>query len=281
LLEGNEGADHLFGSEGNDLLEGGAGADHLSGGDGMDRASYSSSDAGVAVTLVTGKGYGGHAQGDILFGIENLWGSAYVDWLIGNDSANEIRGEDGNDTLVGNGGDDELRSGDGNDTVQGGDGEDTLWGDLGNDKLYGDDQNDWVYGGTGNDTLVGGEGNDYLSGGIDKDTLTGGAGADTFAFYDGLGADADWVTDFSHTQGDTINPTLDANVNLPGNQPFTFIGMADFSGTAGELRYEFHDMKPGYDDYTTVSADVDGDAVTDYAIHCKGNIAFVVTDFVL
>ena len=32
-------------------------------------------------------------------------------------------------------------------------------------------------------------------------------------------------------------------------------------------------MKPGYDDYTAVSVDVDGDAVADYAIHCKGNIA--------
>ena len=87
--------------------------------------------------------------------------------------------------------------------------------------------------------------------------------------------------DFSHAEGDTINPTLDANVNLPGNQPFTFIGTADFTGMAGELRYEFIDMKPGYDDYTAVSVDVDGDAVADYAIFCKGNIGFVAADFVL
>jgi serralysin len=70
-------------------------------------------------------------------------------------------------------------------------------------------------------------------------------------------------------------------VNLPGNQPFTFIGTADFTGTAGELRYEFHDLKLGYDDYTAVIVDVNGDAVADYAIHCKGNVGFDVGDFVL
>jgi Ca2+-binding RTX toxin-like protein len=280
-LYGGNDDDHLFGGEGDDDLEGGAGADHLSGGDGMDRASYESSGAAVTVSLTTGKGYGGHAQGDTLFGIENLWGSDHNDWLIGNDGANEIRGEDGNDTLMGNGGDDEFRPGEGNDTVFGGDGEDTLWSSAGDDTLDGDDDNDWVFGGDGNDTLVGGKGNDHLNGGADKDTLTGGDGADTFAFNDGLGADADWVVDFSHAQGDTIDPVLDANVNLPNNQPFTFIGTAEFTGTAGELRYEFINLKPGYDDYTAVSVDVDGDAAADYAIHCKGNISFVVSDFVL
>lgn len=68
---------------------------------------------------------------------------------------------------------------------------------------------------------------------------------------------------------------------LPNNQPFTFIGTAEFTGVAGQLRYDFHDLKPGYDDYTEVSVDVNGDAMADYAIHCKGNIAFVVEDFVL
>ena len=99
ILYGGDDADHLFGGEDDDRIEGGAGADHLSGGDGDDRASYMSSDAEVTVTLVTGHGYGGHAQGDTLFGIENLQGSDYSDWLIGNDGANDFRGEDGNDTL--------------------------------------------------------------------------------------------------------------------------------------------------------------------------------------
>jgi hypothetical protein len=179
------------------------------------------------------------------------------------------------------GGDDLFYSGIGNDTVFGGDGEDTIWGYTDNDKLYGEEDNDWVYGQSGTDTMSGGEGNDHLDGGADKDTLTGGDGADTFAFSHGLGADADWIADFSHGQGDQIHPELDANVNLPGNEPFTFIGTAEFSGAAGEIRYEFHDLKPGYSDYTAVSVDVNGDAVADYAIHCKGNIDFVVTDFIL
>jgi hypothetical protein len=201
--------------------------------------------------------------------------------LIGNEYANELRGENGSDTLTGNGGNDEFLSGDGDDTVYGDDGEDTLWGDDGNDKLYGGDHNDWIFGGSGKDTLQGGNGDDHLNGGANQDTLTGGAGADSFAFYHGVGADADWIVDFSQADGDTINPTLDANVNLPGNQPFTFIGTAEFTGTAGELRYEFHDMKPGYEDYTSVTVDVDGDAVPDFGINCKGSIIFTAADFVL
>jgi serralysin len=70
-------------------------------------------------------------------------------------------------------------------------------------------------------------------------------------------------------------------VNLPGNQPFTFIGTAEFTGVAGELRYEVHDLKPGYEDYTEVSVDVNGDAAADFTIYCEGNISFDISDFVL
>ena len=54
----------LIGNSGANVLTGGAGADTLDGGGGVDTASYAASAAGVAVSLVTGTGSGGDAEGD-------------------------------------------------------------------------------------------------------------------------------------------------------------------------------------------------------------------------
>ena len=63
-LVGSSFADTLTGNSANNVLLGGAGADTLGGGSGTDTASYAGSNAGVNVNLTTGKGLGGHAQGD-------------------------------------------------------------------------------------------------------------------------------------------------------------------------------------------------------------------------
>ena len=68
--------DTLEGNAGNNLLAGLDGADRLDGGAGIDTASYAASSAGVSVSLMTGLGSGGDAQGDTLISIENLTGSA-------------------------------------------------------------------------------------------------------------------------------------------------------------------------------------------------------------
>jgi len=62
----------------------------------------------VTVSLITGAGSGGYAQGDTLSGIENLSGSDYADTLIGNAGDNQLSGSDGNDLLTGNDGNDTL-----------------------------------------------------------------------------------------------------------------------------------------------------------------------------
>lgn len=132
---GNPGNDIIFAGGGNDVIKGGGGADYIDGGAGRDRASYEDSAAGVTVDLVTGKGKGGDAEGDVLTGIEDLWGSQHADTLTG----------DGNDnTLCGLGG---------NDTLKGGGGADTLNGGLGDDVLDVDGKDDKVSGGDGVDTL--------------------------------------------------------------------------------------------------------------------------------
>jgi Ca2+-binding RTX toxin-like protein len=118
VLNGDGGANGLQGLLGNDVLRGGAGADTFDGGLGIDTVSYFESSLSVAVSLATGKGAGGDAQGDILNGIERLSGSQANDGLEGNAGANSLQGWDGNDALVG------------------GKGKDTLTGGIGADRFY-------------------------------------------------------------------------------------------------------------------------------------------------
>ena len=115
MLFGGGGSDTLAGGHGDDTLEGGAGADMISGSVGIDMASYASSGAGVKVNLMTGQGIGGHAQGDLLSGIDNLTGSAFSDVLTGTNEDNVIHGGNGNDTIRAGAGVDQLLGGAGDD----------------------------------------------------------------------------------------------------------------------------------------------------------------------
>ncbi|MGF6230184.1 Ca2+-binding RTX toxin-like protein [Inquilinus ginsengisoli] len=114
-LNGLGGDDALYGGDGNDVLRGGAGADELDGGAGIDTASWYTGSAAVVVSLVTGIGGGGEAQGDTLSAIENLSGSQGNDSLVGNSGANVLQGWNGNDVLTGAGGKDTLTGGAGAD----------------------------------------------------------------------------------------------------------------------------------------------------------------------
>ena len=134
-IVGNAGADQIHAGGGQDIIKGGGGADLIDGGAGRDGADYEDSDVGVQVSLVTGKGHGGTAEGDTLISIEDLYGSKHDDQLIGDSNDNLLSGNDGNDTLKGGGGTDVLKGGAGNDVMEidgvedhadGGDGIDTL-----------------------------------------------------------------------------------------------------------------------------------------------------------
>ncbi len=81
---GNEFANVITGNSGNNVLAGRGGADTLDGVLGTDTATYAASAAGVAVSLATGRGAGGDAEGDTLVNVENLTGSAFSDTLEGN-----------------------------------------------------------------------------------------------------------------------------------------------------------------------------------------------------
>ncbi len=122
-----------------DTLDGGAGNDILDGGAGTDTASFASATEGVQVGLgPSGNGFAFHelsGEEDQLYSIENVTGSAFSDFINGNDGANVLNGGDGGDALFGRGGDDELIGGNGDDFLRGSDGADTLNGGAGWDRV--------------------------------------------------------------------------------------------------------------------------------------------------
>jgi Ca2+-binding RTX toxin-like protein len=127
-LTGSTAANILLGGLGNDTLSGGAGADTLNGGSGtQDTANYATSNAGVTIDLLLGTASGGHATGDTLVGIENIFGSTHDDVLTGNNLVNFLTGFGGNDTLTALNNADILFGGTGNDTMNGGSGNDTFF----------------------------------------------------------------------------------------------------------------------------------------------------------
>ena len=130
--------------------------------------------------------------GSVVNYIENATGGSANDTIYGNEIANVLRGQSGNDRMNGFGGADNLNGGAGNDT---------LFGSLGYDKVYGGTGIDSLYGDGGNDTLYGGGGNDRMNGGV---------GRDTFVFNTALNASTnrDTILDFSHVD-DTIRLTHD------------------------------------------------------------------------
>ena len=241
-ISGGTGRDTLDGGTGNDLLDGGTGADDFVCGAGNDvyvidnsgdKLLWDYSDSGTdLIESAINWTLGAYQENLTLTGQASTGnGNAGANWVIGNASNNILRGMGGNDSLL---------------------------GAAGTDVMFGND---------GNDKLNGGAGKDYLAGGAGTDWLIGDLGADRFIFTGISESRAatgmrDFIDDFSYAQGDRIDlGQIDANTALAGNQAFSFIGLADFSGRAGQLCYD----RIGTD--VRVSADVNGDKVADFQIN--------------
>jgi len=227
---GTSGDDTFTGTDANEEIYGSAGADTIDGGAGRNAIRYTLSEEGVSVNLATNVNTGGHAEGDHLTNISQVFGSHFDDVIVGDDGNNGLYGFGGNDHLEGGAGDDWLNAyGSGSDYLDGGTGNDTVryrWassavtvdltdqsnntgdaaGDvyvsieniMGTDKhsdhLTGDANANKIYGYGGNDTIFGGAGDDTLLGGDGDDTMEGGADSDTFYFRSDFGNDI--ITDF-------------------------------------------------------------------------------------
>ncbi|WP_018236938.1 calcium-binding protein [Ensifer sp. BR816] len=238
--------DTLNGGELNETLMGGGGADFINGGIGTDTAEYSSSAAGVSITLDdsgAALGVGGDAEGDILTSIENLTGSGADDTLIGNALTNRIDGGAGNDFIRGgtNTGTEFLIGGEGIDTADystsgtaviarlsdsqtsgalstGGDAQNDVLVTMEN--IIGSAFDDQLFGASATNRLDGDAGNDVLIGGAGADVLIGGAGTDT-AFYQTSGAGVTIVLDNTGAAlgvgGDAQGDQLSTIENLIGS----------------------------------------------------------------
>ncbi|WP_052121544.1 calcium-binding protein, partial [Inquilinus limosus] len=303
-LRGMAGGDTLNGSVGDDILIGGVGGDLMDGDLGTDTLSYADSSAGVVVSLGTGQGSGGFAEGDRFSLVENITGSAFADRLTGVSGTNLLQGLSGSDILAGASGGDTLDGGAGTDlatyfgavdavTVDlaaglGSRGDangdrylsiENVHGGQGGDSLTGDGQANLLNGFEGGDTLSGGGGADTLVGGVGRDVLAGGAGADRFVLTgrndSALGGGADRITDFSGAEGDRIDlSALDADTGAAGNQAFSFIGAGAYTGIAGQLRFAVTALG-----IVTIAGDVDGDRVSDFHIQLAGTAAPIAADF--
>jgi hypothetical protein len=136
VLNGTSGDDVIWAGEGNDTVNGMGGNDTICLGPGDDTA-----DGGDGNDLIQGGS-----------GSDVIYGGAGADVLKGRSGADYLYGQGGNDTLLGQGG---------NDTLEGQGGNDTLRGARGNDVLKGAKGDDYLYGGAGTDTGYGGAGTNY------------------------------------------------------------------------------------------------------------------------
>jgi serralysin len=131
---------------------------------------------------------------------------------------------------------------------------------------------DYLVGNHVSNQLKGNGGNDVINGLGGNDWLWGGAGSDEFRFFDNPGNDT--IVDFL-SGTDRIHLTeIDANAGVAGNQAFTFVGAAAFSGAAGQLR----SYTSGGSNF--VAGDVNGDGIADFTI-ATGASQAVLGDFFL
>ena len=255
-LLGLDGEDTLMASGGDDLLSGGAGNDYLNGGSGNDIMAGGLGDdfyiLGSAGDRIVGEI--GYAQGG---GIDTarVYFSGYV--------------QDENIELV------RIAS----ETSEyhfhatGNDAPGTLVGTAGNNILNGRGGNDQINGNAGNDTLIGGVG---------RDVLVGGAGADVFVYSSvsesrAGSASRDIVNGLTHGVDRIDLSGVDAVQTSFGDDAFTFIGAARFSGTAGEMRTQ----SLGGPNAVLLEMDVTGDGVANMQIFVNLTTFMQESDFIL
>ncbi|HEX8525517.1 M10 family metallopeptidase C-terminal domain-containing protein [Allosphingosinicella sp.] len=224
-MSGEGGDDHITGLDGHDIMDGGTGVDWMVGGTGND--VYYVDNAGDVAVELAGEGFDSlytSASYRLTPGaeIEMLGTRNYL--LTG---ALDIAGNEHNNIVVGSNGANLLEG-------------------LG-----------------GSDSLSGLDGADILDGGAGQDFLEGGAGADVFRFTSASHSapgSGDTLVDFVSGTDRIDLSAIDADSNTAGDQAFTFVGSATFSGKAGELRSE------AVGNQVHVYADVNGDGLADMHI---------------
>lgn len=300
-LNGGQGNDNLRGEAGADTLNGGLGADTMSGGIGDDTYVVDNTlDVVIEVTnreideVVSSVSYVLPVNVEYLTlnGMTAVNGTGNIadNRLTGNAANNVLNGGLGADWMGGMAGNDTYVVDNANDMVfefaaQGTDTvlssiSFTLWPNIENLTLTGTAAINGT-GNTLNNTITGNAAANILIGGAGKDTLTGGLGADRFHF--GATGDTginsttwDVITDFKSSEQDKIDlSAIDANVAAAGNQAFSFIGVAAFSGVnaTGQLRFD--------STAKVLYGSTDADNAAEFAIALNGVVTLTAADILL
>jgi len=314
-LIGGDGNDTLDGGADDDSMAGGAGDDNYivdSASDIVTELAGEGTDH--VLSTLSSHTLADNVENGTVSGVGNsLDGNSSDNHLTALDSGT-LRGGGGNDTLIGSSGDDTLSGQWGEDLLDGGEGRDryilrnsndvindsgTSSGDRAQSSRVDIDLNDHVgvenatLGGSrdlnltgdgGDNNLRGNDGENRIAGGEGADRLTGGAGNDVFVFTstdDSSVAATDVIRDFEQgtvgTPGDLID-LFDIDAREGGrNNAFVFIGDAEFSGSAGELRYRLSNDGQS----TIVLGDTDGDTLVDLRIELEGVFVLEDADFIL
>jgi len=240
-LIGDDGDNRLSGGDGDDLIRGGAGADILEGGDGIDTVSYAGSSAGVTINLSDNTASGGHAEGDVISGFENILGSSFDDVLTGDAGANVLDGGAGADRMEGGAGDDIYHVESRNDVVieVAGGGVDTVLSSVSFDARFTHVENLRAQGSAalnlvGNDLdndIIGNDAANIIKGGGGADRMEGLGGDDTY-FVDSLD---DVVIEVAGGGVDTVISTVGFDARFTHVENITLTGDAAADVVANDL----------------------------------------------
>lgn len=232
VITGTGGDDKLLGGAGNDTLHGGDGNDVLHGGIGNDALSGGAGDDMLFLQNAPG-GLDGGAGHDILYSSVNV-----ANWITG---IEEVHLQDGATSIA-------------------------LTGLASAETIYGNaNAGSMLTGGVASDVIVGGTGNDSITGGAGDDHLTGGRGADTFAFDHLSSTETDRITDYNANDGDVLDFSgIEGQVEAAGVSEIDYLGTGTFTGEKGEAHILL------FAGYGLFQFDLDGDRVSDLTIRLDG-----------
>ena len=220
-IRGTDAADYLHGTAQDDVFRWSDGSDTIVGDAGHDRVDFTQASLSIYLDFEVQSANAGASAGQLLFGIEAVWATAFADTIYGSALADALAGGSGDDTIAGRSGNDSLYGGEGRDALVGGVGADYLDGGPGEDvagfwnatvgqiidmenptaqtgeaagdvfvnieRIVGSAWGDTISGDDNANILDGAGGNNRLVGRGGNDTLIGGSGSD--ALLGGTGAD--------------------------------------------------------------------------------------------
>ena len=278
--QGSLRTDTMTGSKNDDMFMGVAGKDVIDGGKGWDTVRYHRDERyggehGIVADLSKGRIVDGFGDADKVTGIEAVFGTYFDDVFKGDGKDNQFRGLSGVDSFDGGKGTDEVSFEWGEDLGQHGvkvdltlasgqiidDGFGNTEQAIRIEAITGSDFGDEIRLGASKGWVDGRGGADRLTAGAKENIMTGGSGADTFVFLSAADSlkgtvERDFITDFSHAEGDRIDLSAFGGISFAGNIS----------------------VSVNSDGNTIVTVDLAGESDLQFLL--KGNIDLEASDFI-